>query len=114
MGITPRDYGTRWVSAYRTVIGERPECSPGDHAAAEAYWLRICHALEMQEGEEGLWTPAENNRLHLLERKWRRRKDGEDAWFELKGTAGGGITGEQRAELEEIEARIDISTRSRG
>lgn len=105
-GITPRDYGKRWQSAYRDQIGPMPECGPGDHEKAEAYWQRICQALVMQEGEVCVWTPNENNRLHLLERKWRARKDGEDAWFELRGTARGALTAEERVKFEEIKRLI--------
>lgn len=113
LGITPRDYGKRWRSAYRGEIGEMPECSPGEHDKAEMYWARICRALEMCEGERGCWTPSENNRLHLLERKWRARKDGDDPWFELKGTWKGRLTYEEREQFEEIKAMIDLRKRGR-
>jgi hypothetical protein len=112
LGITPRDYGTRWQSAYRAEIGEMPECGPGDHDKAESYWLKICRALEMQEGDRGCWTPAENNRLHMLERKWRARKDGLDPWFEMKGTWKGRLAGEEREKFEELRAMMEINKRS--
>jgi hypothetical protein len=108
-GITSRDYGHAWQSAYRARIGEMPDCGPGDRAKAETYWFRICQALDMQEGTvgESPWTIAENNRLHLLERKWRARKDGRDPRFEVAGTRRGRLGEGDRKRLEDVKVRIE-------
>lgn len=103
-GITAKDYGTRWQSAYRVEIGNSPECGGGDREAARQFWSRIVAAIE-----KGGWTPAENNRLHLLERKWRKRKDGEDPRFEVIGTWRGNVTEEDRKRIEDWKLVLGLT-----
>lgn len=107
--ITPKDYGHRWRSGYVSFIGERPICNPGDHTAAQLYWYRITQALDM----EG-WSPSERTRLRALERKWKARKDGQDARFEIMGNVSGGPDPDQRRRIHDLRIFHDIIRLAKG
>jgi hypothetical protein len=108
-GVTPKDYGNRWQSAYRDQIGDTPVCRPGDHKKAELYWYKIKRALEQDD-----WTPAERNRLYLLENKWRRRKDGNDPRFEVVGNLRGSPNPDQKREIHDRRILENIRQIARG
>lgn len=110
LGITPRDYGTRWQSAYRGMIGPTPECRPGDHRAARVYWQAIVKALEV----EAQWTPAERHRLRLMEKKWHKRAVGGDLRFEVVGNAVGGMTEEQKREYRDRKRLAEMTMTEKG
>lgn len=105
LAITPKDYGSRWQSAYRGMIGPTPVCAPGDHIQAGLYWQAIVKALET----ERQWTPAERTRLRLLERKWRARAVGEDIRFEVMGNGTGGMTEDQRREYRDRKRVMEMT-----
>lgn len=107
LGITPKDYGTRWQSAYREMLGSTPLCGAGDHRKAGAYWQAIVKALEL----DGQWTPAERNRLRLMEKKWRKRAEGEDLRFEVVGNGVGGMTEEQKREYRDRKRVMEMTKR---
>lgn len=90
-GITPADYGRKWKSAYRSLIGEVPLCGPGELGKARAFLERVRQAIEA-----GGWTPAENRRLWKMKRVWEARVSGHDPRFLVVGNVGGKLSGEDR------------------
>jgi hypothetical protein len=109
LGITAKDYGTRWQSAYRTLLGPRPECGPGDRSAAGLFWMKIRQALK-----QGGWTPGEWGRLYALERKWRKRRNGEDPRFEVMGTSTGRPSPGQAKEIHDRKVGEDMRKIAKG
>lgn len=102
-GITPADYGTRWRSAYCSILGERPVCGPADHDRARGYLDRIERAIE-----QGGWTPGEGQRLRKMRETWNRRAAGRDAYFEIMGTHSGKVDPEDKKRIEAMKRMIRI------
>lgn len=111
LGITPKDYGKRWVSGYRYRIGPTPDCGPADHDKAQRYWYKILQALD---DDDERWTPSERIRLKAMEAKWRKRKDGRDPRFEMLGNRRGGLDATQKRELHDRRILEDIARLARG
>lgn len=90
-------------AAFWPLIGDTPQCGPGDVATARMFHKRIIRALE-----QGGWTHSEQTQLGNLERKWGARARGEDPRFVLVGNIGGRLmrTTERRIKmLREKETR---------
>lgn len=90
-------------AAFWPLLGDTPQCGPGDVALARMFHKKIIRALE-----EGGWTHSEQTQLGNLERKWGARARGEDPRFVLVGNIGGRLlrTTERRIKmLREKETR---------
>jgi hypothetical protein len=77
-------YGRTLRSAYYPIIGDAPDCGPGERDKARAHWERIEKAIEI-----GGWSGPERTRLYRLRDKWKARAEGKDARFEVAGTRAG-------------------------
>lgn len=75
-----RRAGRQYRAAYLPLIGDAPECHPGDHARAQAFLTRIELAVA-----HGGWTRVEWARLRRLRKKWSARALGHDPHFETFG-----------------------------
>jgi hypothetical protein len=111
-------YGRTLRSAYYPIIGDAPDCGPGERDKARAHWERIEKAIEI-----GGWSGPERTRLYRLRDKWKARAEGKDARFEVAGTRAGRldsrtedhVSGMQRhtRALEGAKAAIGKSDRRR-
>jgi len=91
-------------SAYRSAIGDPPECGPADIEAAKRYLARVERVLE-QSG----WTRSERVQLYRLRDKWRRRVDGKDPRFNAVGTKPGRLSAELELRLRQETAQVAIT-----
>lgn len=108
-------HGWNWRAAYRMLIGDGPVCSPGDHGEAERYLRKIDQAIAAGEsGGTKVYTKSEWGRLYRLQEKWRKRADGEDAVFEVRGNRGGKVTEEEKLAINKMKVAIEIVQISRG
>lgn len=83
-------------AAFWPLLGDTPQCGPGDLTSARMFHKRIIRALE-----QGGWTHSEQTQLGNLERKWGQRARGEDPRFVLVGNVGGRLarTTERRIKM---------------
>lgn len=75
-----RKAGRKLKAAYYPMIGDAPVLGPGDHTGATHYLHKISQAIA-----RGGWTRTEWKRLQLLHKKWFRRANGTDPYFEVYG-----------------------------
>jgi hypothetical protein len=80
-----RSQGVELAPRWREVIGETPVLEPADTKGATQFLLKIEAAIGA-----GGWTRQERNGLKRLRRKWRRKVDGGDEWFNVAGNPYGG------------------------
>lgn len=109
LGITRKDYGTRWRAAFRSVTGNAPKCAPGDRLAAYRYWQKLVAAIRM-----GQWTAGEHGQLYRQARVWQARAQGLDARFEVVGTRPGRPAPEDRGRIEMMKVLADVRGMARG
>jgi hypothetical protein len=95
LGLAPAPAGPYYRSAYLGIVGENPECLPGDLTTAREVLQRI----EIAIGRGG-WTRNEWRRLHRMHAKWKARADGTDARFMVMGNRPGPIPSQDRALIE--------------
>lgn len=89
------NYGTPLRSAYSGILGDSPDCDPGDRTKAKEFLQRIEIAIET-----GGWTSGERTRLYRLRDKWKARAEGKDARFEVAGTRAGRL-------VKSVESAVD-------
>jgi hypothetical protein len=97
----PAPFGTRPRSTYVDLIGESPECKPGDREAAKAYLERIERAIE-----HGGWSSGERTRLYRKRDLWALRAKGLDARFQIAGTKAGRLDPKTEQEVEALGRRL--------
>lgn len=110
-----RERGIILQPRYREHLGPTPVLAPGDTEGAVAYLNKIKYTLQI-----GGWTRDERNRIKRIRRKWERKANGQDTWFNENGNPIGGEEGnaygregytqqrkraEIRAAVKEIEQR---------
>lgn len=66
----------RWLDE----LGPAPVLKPGDHDGARARFMKIAQLIA-----RGGWTIDERNRLKRMKRKWLKKAEGKDMWFEANG-----------------------------
>lgn len=90
-GLAPRrPKYTRTFYAYLPPAPTTP-----DAAAARAYWRATCQLLD-----KGGWTRGEWAGLRRLEKRWRRRVDGDDARWNVVGAKPGRLVSELESALK--------------
>jgi hypothetical protein len=98
---------TNTVTPYHRLIGDAPECGPGDHDRARRYVDKIEHALE-----RGGWSNTHRNRLYRLRALWTARAQGLDPRFEIVGSQVGrlprAVENEIDKERNKIKSRQNI------
>lgn len=94
------------ISSYHSIVGDSPECGPGDHRTARRHLERINRAIE-----HGGWTETERSRLYRLQAKWALRANGEDPRFEIVGTQNGRLSKGIEKDIDEQRKIIDIQRR---
>lgn len=75
-----RRVGRKLRAAYYPMIGDAPVLGPADHDGAVEYLAKISKAIA-----RGGWTRNEWTRLSALHKKWFRRANGTDPYFEVYG-----------------------------
>lgn len=75
-----RRAGRKLRAAFYSMIGDAPILGPADHDGAIEYLRRISAAIA-----RGGWTKREWTRLSELHKKWFRRANGTDPYFEVYG-----------------------------
>jgi hypothetical protein len=128
MGITQADYGHKWRSAYRQLLGDTPKCGPDDRDTARQFLARIEQALDTYIQDEGgtfsdysdhwservsPWTDAERRRLTRMRATWKARAEGRDIRFVHYGNRPGRTPGYAPSDARSATLRIvDTITRS--
>ncbi len=71
-------------AAYAHHLGPPPQCKPGDTQRARFFFIEICNIIA-----RGGWSHAEQNSLYNMRNKWRRRANGDDMLFNIRGNRTG-------------------------
>lgn len=106
-GLAPRqpDYSR----AYYAHLPPSPDPQDTSLETARRYYAAICRCLDI-----GGWTRGEWGGLRRMERRWRRRVDGEDARWAIVGAKAGRLPKELEASFREAAAPAWVVPLDRG